>query len=134
MQISQESTCVRVFFNKVAGSQNCSFIKKRLQHRFFTVNFVNYPRAPILQMIYEGLVTEHQCAFLKTPCFTEHLQWLPLTISGFHPAALIKKRLGQRCFVNFVKLLRTSFVRTPPDNCLPKQVFSCGIYKIFKNT
>ena len=31
-----------VCFNKVAGPQNCNFIEKRLQHRFFTVNFVNY--------------------------------------------------------------------------------------------
>ena len=28
-QISQESTCVGVFFNKVAGPQNCNFAKKR---------------------------------------------------------------------------------------------------------
>ena len=35
MQISQESTCVGVFFNKVVGPRNCSFIKKRLQHRVF---------------------------------------------------------------------------------------------------
>ena len=30
MRISQESTGVRVFFNKVAGPQNCNFIKKTL--------------------------------------------------------------------------------------------------------
>ena len=28
MQIFQESTCVRVFINKVAGPQNCNFIKE----------------------------------------------------------------------------------------------------------
>ena len=29
-QISQEGICVVVFFNEVAGPQNCNFIKKRL--------------------------------------------------------------------------------------------------------
>ena len=35
MQISQESTCVGVFFNEIAGPQNCNFIKKRLQDNSF---------------------------------------------------------------------------------------------------
>ena len=47
-QISQESTCDRVFFNKVAGRQKCDFFKKRLQHRFFSANFMNHPRTAIL--------------------------------------------------------------------------------------
>ena len=70
-------------------------------------------------MIYEGLVLKHQCAFLKTHFFTEHLQWrLLLTVSVFQPAALLKRRLAERCLcVNFAKCLRTSFVRTPPDDC-----------------
>ena len=46
--ISQESTCVGVFFNKVEGPQNSNFIKKRLHHRFFHKNFVNYSRKTIL--------------------------------------------------------------------------------------
>ena len=41
---------------------------------------------------YEGLVLKHQCAFLKTPFFTEHLQWLlQMTVSGFQPATLLKR-------------------------------------------
>ena len=48
LQILQESNCVGVFLNKVAGLQKCNFIKKRLQHRFLTVKFVNYPRTPTL--------------------------------------------------------------------------------------
>ena len=52
------------------------------------------------------------------PYFTDHLQWLLLTVSGFQPATLSKKRFRQRCFsVNFAKFLRTSFDRTPPDDC-----------------
>ena len=34
MQISQQRTCVGVFLNKVAGPQNCNFIKQSLQRRF----------------------------------------------------------------------------------------------------
>ena len=58
-------------------------LKKRLQHRFFPAKFAK---------------------FLRTRCFTEHLYWLSLTASGFQPAALLKKRLRQRCLsVNFAK-------------------------------
>ena len=35
-----KKTCVRVFFNKVAGPQNSNFIQKRPQQRFFPVKFV----------------------------------------------------------------------------------------------
>ena len=56
--------------------------------------------------------------FLRTPCFTDHLQWLPLTLSGFQSATLFKKRLRKKCFnVNFAKFLRISFDRTLLDDC-----------------
>ena len=36
----------------------------------------------------------------------------------FKPATLLKKRLWYRCFpVNFPKILRTPFYRTPLDDC-----------------
>ena len=71
-----------------------------------------------MSRIYERLVLKHQCAFLRTPFFTEHLQWLLLTVSVFQPAASLKKGLQQRHFsVNLAKFLRTSFCRTPPDHC-----------------
>ena len=44
-------------FNKVAGLKTLHFIKKRLQHKYFPVNFRK---------------------FLKTTFFTEHLRWLLL--------------------------------------------------------
>ena len=92
LQISQESTRVRVFFYKVEGLQSCSFIKKRLQHRFFPVKFSK---------------------LLKSQCFTQHLQSLLLEVVVFQPATLLKKRLQQRCFcVNFAKFLRKSFLLT----------------------
>ena len=69
---------------------NC--IKKRLQHRLFPVKFAK---------------------FLSAPCFTEHLQWRHLKVSGFQPATLLKKRLRNRCFaVNLANFLKTSFLLT----------------------
>ena len=51
--------------------------------------------------------------FLRTPCFTGHLQWLLLKVSDFQPATLLKKRLRQECLpVNFAEFLRTSFLLT----------------------
>ena len=79
--------------------QKYNFIKKRLQRRLFPVKFAK---------------------FLRAPCFTEHLQWLLLKVSGFQPAILLKKRLQKRWFsANFAKFLRTSFFfdRTPLDDC-----------------
>ena len=91
MQILQESTCVGISFDKVAGPRNVTLLKRN-QHRLFPVKFAK---------------------FLRAPCFTEHLQWLFLKVSGFQPATLLKKRLRKRCFsVNFAKFLRTSFLLT----------------------
>ena len=81
-------------FNKV------EFIKKRLQHRCFSVKFVK---------------------FLRTLFFTEHLLQLlldchPGTLT-LRPATLLKRdsNTGVRCFpVKLVKILRTPFFyRTP---------------------
>ena len=63
MQILQESTCVGVFFNKVADGQNSNFIKKRLQQWFFLVKFTKV---------------------LRTTCFRDHVQWL-LQVSSLQP-------------------------------------------------
>ena len=68
--------------------------------------------------MHEWLVLKHQCTLLRTPFLTEHFQWLLVIVSGFQPAALLKKGLQQRRFsVRFAKFLRTSFYRTPPDDC-----------------
>ena len=86
--------------------------------------------------MYERLVLKYQCAFLRTPFLTEHFQWLPLTISGFQPAALLKKGLQQRRFsVKFANLLRISFYRTPPDDCffcLPVILRSFSDHQFFR--
>ena len=114
LQTSQESTCVGVFFNKVAGPQNCKFIKKRLHHRFFPENFVNYSRTPILQRIYERLALKNQCAFLGTPFFKEHLQWLRLTVSDFQSAtlSLLKETPAKMFICEFCKMFKSILQNT----------------------
>ena len=56
--ISQENTCVGV--SKVRGPQNCNFIKKRLQHRYFHVKFLKLLRTTILKNIWERLLLFYQ--------------------------------------------------------------------------
>ena len=110
MQISQERTCVGVFFNKVAGPQNSNFIKKKFLHRFFPVKFAKFSR---------------------THCFRDHLQRLLLTVSGLQPATLLRKIFRQRCVsVNFTKFLRTSFDRALPYDCFLR--FSVNFEKFFR--
>ena len=58
-QNSQENTCARVSFNKVAGLRSAKLFKKRLWHRCFPVNFAE---------------------FFRIPFFAEHLWWLLLGI------------------------------------------------------
>ena len=42
-------------FNKVAGLQSCNFVKKRLQHRSFSVNIVEFLTTPVLKNSRERL-------------------------------------------------------------------------------
>ena len=43
-EISQENTCVGVFFNKAAGLKAFNFVKKRLQHSYFPVTSAKFLR------------------------------------------------------------------------------------------
>ena len=64
----------------------------------------------------------------KNTVFTEHLQWLLLSVSGFQSVALFKKGSSKDVFsVNFAKFLRTSFYRAPSDDCflcLPVTIYA----------
>ena len=44
-----------LFFNIVEDLQTCNFVKKRLQHRYFSVDIVKFIRTPILKKICEWL-------------------------------------------------------------------------------
>ena len=92
-------------------SRNCNFIKERLQHRCFPVNFAK---------------------FLRAPLFTEHLHWLIMTVSGFHTATLLKMRLQQRCFsVNFAKIFKNIFWQNTSGWVL--LVFIGEFWEVFQN-
>ena len=55
--------CQSLYFNNVGGLRPATFLKKRLWHRCFSVNFAK---------------------LLKTPFFTEHLWWLLLVVDSFY--------------------------------------------------
>ena len=85
-----------------------------------------------MSRIYERLVLKHQCDFLRTPFFTEHLQWLLLTVSVFQPAASLKKGLEQRHFsVNFAKIFKNTFLQNTSGSLL--LVFTCNFEKFFRS-
>ena len=131
MQISLENTCVGAFFNKVAGSHKCNFIKKGLQ-QVFSCEFCQLFKNTYFVEDLRTAGSETQARLFKnTPSFTEYLQWLILTFLGFQPATLLKKRLRHRRFsVNFAKILRTSSDRTPPDDCF--LCLSVNFEKLFR--
>ena len=45
-KFTEKHLCQSLFFNKVAGLRPPTLLKKRLQHRCFPVNFVNFLRKP----------------------------------------------------------------------------------------
>ena len=58
--VHMKTPVVESLFNKYAYLKTCNFIKKRFQHRCFPVKLAK---------------------LLRTPFFTEHIQWLLLEIS-----------------------------------------------------
>ena len=107
-------------FKNVAGPQNCNLIKKRLQHRFLLMNFVQYSKTSILcggsmNGWFWGPAT-------PVELFKNTLFYRTFPVAAFDsfsfPACNYIKWFQQRLFsVNFAKFLRTSFDRTPPDDC-----------------
>ena len=45
-----------LFFNKVAGLRAATLLKKKLRHRYVTVNFANFLRTPYLQNTFGRLL------------------------------------------------------------------------------
>ena len=52
-----EKTCVRVFFNKVAGPQNSNFIQKRLQQRFFSCEICKISKSNLFYRLSPAVVS-----------------------------------------------------------------------------
>ena len=109
LQISQENTCVAIFFNKVTGPKNSNFITKRLQYIYFLWILWVVQKHLFVWRIYEWLVLKHQCNFSRTRVFTEYLEQLLLAVSSFQPATLLKKGLQQRRFCIICKIFKNIF-------------------------
>ena len=60
----QDNSCVAVFFNKVAGLQAYTFIKKRLQHRCFPASFAKFQRTSGQLLLNFEMSAFHTIVFL----------------------------------------------------------------------
>ena len=114
MQISQGGTCVGVFFIKVAGPQNCNFIKKRLQCRFFPVkiakNFKNI-------LFYRTSPVASSDSFRFPAC---------ISIKKETPAKLL--------FCEFCKHFKNIFFFWQNTSGWLLLVFICEFWEVFQNT
>ena len=68
----------------------------------------------------------------RIPYFTEHLQWLPLIVSCFQPAVLLKKRPTKMFFCEFCKIFKNIFWQNTSGWLL--LVFICEFWDVFQNT
>ena len=125
--------CRLILFTEAGVAGAFSFIKKRLQQRFFLRNLRKYLRTPILKNICERLLLYLVLIFWS---FQYHQKQPPEVfykkgvyknlskftgkylcqgfffkkVAGLRPGTLLKKRLWGRCFpANFEKILRTLF-------------------------
>ena len=67
-------------FNKVVGLRASSFIKKRLQHRYFAVNISKCLRTPILKNTWERLLLKE--IILQVILMTDHQNLLQQFLQG----------------------------------------------------
>ena len=116
LQISQESTCVGVFFKKVAGPQNFNLVKKRLHHRSFSREFSELFKSTYFAEDLWTAGSETSVLLYEKSFFKEHLQWLLLTVSGFQTATLFFKRDSGKdvclwVLQNFQEYLPTEHIR-----------------------
>ena len=63
-----------------------------------------------MQRIYERLVLKHQCSFIRTSFFKEHLQWFLLTVSGSSLQLYsLKETLAKMFICEFCKIFKNIF-------------------------
>ena len=129
MQISQESISFGVFFNKIAGLQNCNFLKKRLQLRFFPVNLSVIQEHQLWRgPIDSGLVLKNQYAFLK------HLFYRTSPVAAsdsfsFPACNFVKKEARAKMFIcEFCKIFKNIFWR---NDCFNLQTTASCVYLQF---
>ena len=82
-KFTEKHLCQSLFFDEVADLRPVTLLKKRLWHRCFPVDFAK---------------------FLRTPFFTEHLQWLLLKFISHHTKEILYVQntnfLGNQPFKN----------------------------------
>ena len=78
-------------FNNVAGLRVCNFIKKRLQHRCFPVNFAKFSGRPNLKNICERLIL----VFLLAACASSLVDRFSYKYVMFIITNLIEPRMGK---------------------------------------
>ena len=64
-QNSQENTCARLFFNKVAGLKAATLLKKRLWYRCFPVNFARFLQTPFFKKNHRLTASEMTPSIMK---------------------------------------------------------------------
>ena len=163
MQNSQESTWLKSLFNGVTGLhvfQPLTLFKKRLQHRYFPVEFTKFLRTPILNKICERLVLKPVLPpglpFMITYssgsnwylCFSFYIIIRSFVCqSSFHycwycynQKQLSGDVLPKRCYYKFRKIYKKTHVlewsyRSAEFNFIkkeiPAQMFSCELWRIF---
>ena len=106
LKTSQENPCVEAFFNKVAGLDPASFLKRQLQHKCFPVKFAKLLRTPTLKNIYKRLLLEVcKKAILKNFC---NIHWAKLasdTCSMKKAFLVVNRAVKDTCFYIGKRLL-----------------------------
>ena len=103
-QNSQENTCARVSFLIKLQASACNFIKKKLWHSCFLVNFVK---------------------FIRTPFVTEHLRCMSLLPPWFHAAYRDHKIFILVTTIGFAFILMNSYKDLSVFRFFGDQVFIC---------
>ena len=100
LQNSQENTCEGSFFNKVTDLKVCNFIKKRLQHRCFPVNILEFSRSTFfIEYLWSLVAASVSCSLFLTQKLW--LSWWysqsSAIISQVHWSFLLRQQLRYRC-------------------------------------
>ena len=121
LHISQENTCVGVSFNKLTGLKACNFIKKRLQHRCFSVKFAKFLRRILKKNYfdeYRQATASILFAFILSHSYNSSYDFIKINFLNCRSS----------CPEEFSK--KTDFIKKETL----AQVFSCEFCEIFKNT
>ena len=127
-QYSQENTVFESLFNQFTGLQASNFIKKRFQHKYFSVNIAKFLKTVILKKICEQLLlnnVKQNYSSMKTVkqvlnvsqhsqenTFTRAFFLINIVVACNFSQSLFKKRFWHWCFPNsYLKFLTTTLPR-----------------------